>query len=118
MRPAVMARALSLAFALATVCSSQIDERCPSTALEQGPKLLGSLQALKDAARNEGYDGRLLFRLTVTDTGSVRNLVVKHPEQLIGSDKIKGEIAKLRFCPAVRYSRYAEVQMDFDIQTK
>jgi hypothetical protein len=105
-----------MAFLLAPVCSSQIDERCPSTALERGPKLLGSLNPLKTAARKAGYEGRLLFGLSVTDTGSVRDPVVKNPTQFTDSDKIKDEIVRLRFCPAVRYSRYTEVQVQFDIQ--
>lgn len=107
-----------MAFLLASVCSSQIDERCPSAAHEQGPRLLSSFEPLRDTARNEVYDGRLLFRLTVTETGSVRDPVVKHPAQFIASAGIKDEITKLRFCPAVKYSRYTEVQVEFDIQTR
>src|SRR5262245_7795893 len=102
MQPTALARTLSIALLLAPLCSSQIDERCPSTALERGPNRLGSLDPLKAAARNEGYQGRLLFRLTVTEMGSVRDPEVKYPAQLSDSDKIKDEIVKLRFCPAVR----------------
>jgi hypothetical protein len=107
-----------VAFLVASVCSAQIDERCPSTARDRGPKLLSSLNSLKDTARNEGHQGRLLFRLTVTETGGVRDPVVTYPAQFTGSENIKGEILKLRFCPAVRYSRYTEVEIKFDIELK
>ena len=107
-----------MAFLLAWVCSSQIDERCPGTALEAGPRLLSSLNPLKDIARKEGYEGRLVFRLTVTETGSIRDPELEHPPQSADSEKVKAEILKLRFCPAVRQSRYAESRATFDIQLK
>jgi len=118
MRPKVLLRTTLMAFLVASVCSSQIDERCPSTARDRGPKLLSNLNSLKDTARSEGYRGRLLFRLTVTETGGVRDPVVTYPAQLTDSANIKGEILKLRFCPAVRYSRHTEVEIKFDIQLK
>lgn len=59
-----------------------------------------------------------MFRLTVTETGSVRDPDVTHPPHLVDSDKVKEQIRKLRFCPAVRYSRYAEVRYSFDIELK
>ena len=107
-----------MAFLLKSVCSSQVDERCSGTALDRPPKLLSSLNPLKDTARNEGYQGRLLFRLTVTETGTVRNPEVTRPPQFTDSEKIKNQILKLRFCPAVRYSRYADVRYVFDIKLK
>ena len=82
-------RALSVVFLAAFVCSSQIDERSPATALERAAKLLSSLDPLKDTARNEGGEGRLVFRLTVTQTGSVRDPIMKYPTQLADSEKIK-----------------------------
>ncbi len=118
MRAAALVRIIGLAFVLASVCSAQVDERCPGTALERGPELLSSLNPLQETVRKEGYQGRLAFRLTVTETGSVRDPIVTHPTQLADSDKIKDEMLKLRFCPAVRYSRYAEVQAEFDIKLK
>lgn len=114
-----MRRAITiLAFLLASVCSAQVDERCPGTALERGPTLLTGLDALKKAAKAEGYEGRLSFRFTVTDTGKVRDPEVKHPPQLVDSSRIKDEIAKLRFCPAVKFSRYVETPAQFDIDTR
>ena len=118
MRSAALARAASVALFIASVCSSQVDERCPSTAIDHSPKLLSSLNPLKETARNEGYKGRLLFRVTVTETGSSRAPLVKYPAQLAESDKVKSEIVKLRFCPAVRYSQYTECQIEFDIELK
>jgi hypothetical protein len=112
MRPAV------LALLFATAGYSQVDERCPGTALESPPKLLSSLDPLKETARKEGYAGRLVFGLTVTETGRVREPVVTHPPQFVDSDRIKEQIRQLRFCPAVRHSRYAETRYHFDIDLK
>lgn len=116
MRPAV--GTVALAFLLASGGAAQIDERCPGTALEAAPRLLSSLNPLKNTARKEGYEVRLVFRLTVTETGSVRDPELDHPPQSADSEKVKAEILKLRFCPAVRQSRYAEIRATFDIQLK
>ena len=107
-----------MAFLFAPVCLSQVDEGCPGTDLERGPKLLSSLEPLKNAAREEGYQGRLVFRVTVTETGSVVDPVIERPSQSTGSERITTEIFKLRFCPAVRSSRYAAVRATFDVQLK
>jgi hypothetical protein len=105
------AKAAFLAFLLAPVGVAHVDERCPGTALERPARLLSSLEPLKKAAREEGYRGRLTFRLTVTETGDVRD-----PEA--GSHKIKEQIRQLRFCPTVRHSRYVETQYHFDIELR
>ena len=117
MRAAIFARAVSCALLAASFCSSQVDERCAGTAVEHGPKLLGGLDPLKDTARNQGYD-RLVFRLTVTETGNACDPVIAYPPQLAGSAIVKAEILKLRFCPAARYGRYTEVRVEFDIHDR
>jgi hypothetical protein len=113
-----LATRVMLALLLATAGPAQVDERCPGTALDRSPKLLSSLEPLKGAAREEGYRGRLMFGLTVTETGSVRDPEVTYPPQFADSDKIEEHIRQLRFCPAVRHSRYAEVRYTFDIELR
>jgi hypothetical protein len=108
-----------MALLFASLGSSQVDERCPGTALDRPPRLLGSFNPLKDTARKEGYrEGRLVFRLTVTETGNVRDPEITHPPQFSDSEKIKEQILKLHFCPAVRFSRYTEVRYVFEIAMK
>lgn len=118
MRYAAIARMIGMSLLLARVSSCQVDERCPSVAYEQNPKLLSSLEPVKAAARSEGCSGRLLFRLTVTEVGSVHDPVITYSKQCTDANKIKDEIRKLRFCPAVRYSRYTAREVNFDVQTE
>jgi len=100
------------------VQSEVVDERCPGTALERGPSLIGNLDPLKRVVREEGYSGRLLFRITITDTGSVRQTVIIGPVALKESEKVRTSIEALKFCPAVRHSRYVSVQVSFEVQVE
>ena len=111
-------RTLSLALLLAPAVFPQVDERCPGTAFDRGPSLLGSFEPLNAAGRQEGFQGRLSFQLTVTETGTTQDARVTNPTRFDGSVRIKGEIAKLRFCPAVKSSRYREATAKFDIQVE
>ena len=97
--------------------SEAVDERCPGTALERGPSLIGNLDPLKRVVREEGYSGRLVFRITITDTGSVRQTFIVSPA-LKDSEKVRTAIEALKFCPAVRHGRYASVQVSFDVQVE
>ena len=115
MRPAAL---VILAILVAAAGGAQVDPRCPGTAIDRSPGLLSSLEPLKKAARDEGYRGRLTFGLTVTETGGVRDPEVTYPSQFAESDKVKDLIRQLRFCPAVRFSRYAEVRYAFDIELR
>jgi len=118
MKAATLARMTGMGLVLVSLCASQVDERCSGTAVEKGPTLLSSYEPLKSAARAGTDEKKLTFRLTITETGSVRNVAITYPATLLSSDKVKGEILKLRFCPAVKFSRYAEVKGEFQIQLK
>jgi hypothetical protein len=100
---------------LAPLGISQVKNSCPSTALDHNPKLLSSLEPLRQAVRAEGYSGRLLFRLTVTESGDVRDAVVTYPTDLVGVKSVTESIQHLNFCPAVRYGRYTSQELRFDI---
>jgi hypothetical protein len=113
-----LSRTIVFACALASGCLAQVDERCTGTALDHPPRLLGKWKPVQDAARSRTHERTLVFRLTVTETGSVRDVVIQSPAQLAGADDLKSEILKLRFCPAVRYSRYTETRPEFNIQLK
>jgi hypothetical protein len=106
---------LGVLVSLVVRADSSIGERCPGTALERGPQLISNLNSLKQTVRELGYSGRLTFRLTVAETGSVRDAVVTHPAALKDSSRIHRAISSLKFCPAVRYSRFAAVTVNFDI---
>lgn len=107
-----------LAFLLVTACAAQVDERCPGTSLERGPTPLTKWDALKKLVRAEGYKGTLSFQLSITDTGAVRDPKVTHPPQFVDSAKIKDELEKLRFCPAVKFSRYVETPANFHLDLR
>lgn len=100
---------------LAAICDAEVDRQCPSTALERGPSLIGTLDAVKALAYAHGHSGRFSFDVTVTETGTVRDAVVLNPKALDKSEKVREAIGSLKFCPAVRHSRYVSVKVRFEV---
>lgn len=96
--------------------SAHVHESCPGTALERGARLIGNTDDVKRAAREAGFSDELVFRILITEDGSVENAAVIAPKSLQGSPKILRAISELRFCPAVRYSRYAAMTVTFHVQ--
>lgn len=77
--------------------------------------MISSLDALRQVVGEERYSGRLTFRATITDTGFLRNAVVISPASLKESKKLRSSIEALKFCPAVRHSRYSSETVNFNI---
>lgn len=115
-----MRRVLRLWIALLAAAAAfcEVDKSCPGTALEHPPKLLGNDDAFRKAVRAEAYTGRVGFRLTITDTGEVQDPVIMSPARLDSVNAVKDRIREWRFCPAVRFNRYAIVKAQFDIEVR
>lgn len=96
--------------------SAEIHDSCPGTALERGPRLIGNTDRVRRAAREAGFSDQLVFRVLITEDGTVENPTVIAPKSLQRSPKILRAISELRFCPAVRYSRYAAVTVTLHVQ--
>ena len=113
----VIGKTICTAFFLASVSVCQVDQRCPGTAYEQNAKIISSLEPLKQVAHSEGYS-RLVFRLRVTDSGRVQDAIGTYPANFMRVQKLKEQVFDLRFCPAVKYSRFITTDVQFDIQIK
>jgi hypothetical protein len=113
MLPAIVAVLLPLT----AVGQSEVDSRCPITAFDRPPSLLGTLDSIRTLLRAEGFSGRFTFRLTLTETGGVRDVVVTSPESLKSSQKVRQAIAELKFCPAVSLGRDRAAKVNFEVRT-
>jgi hypothetical protein len=87
----------------------EVDKSCPGTALEHPPKLLGNNDAFQNAVRAEAYTARVVFRLTITDTGEVQYPVITSPARLDSVKALKDRIREWRFCP---------LKAQFDIEVR
>jgi hypothetical protein len=117
MRGLAIVKRICMAYLFVSLFVCQADEGCSGTAYEQGPKIISSLEPLKQVARSEGHS-RLVFRLRVTESGSVRDVIGTYPAHFMDVKKLKEQILNLKFCPAVKYSRYTAADIHFDIQIR
>jgi hypothetical protein len=78
--------------------------------------LIGNVDALKAIVRASGQSDRLAFQVTVTDAGTVRDVVVIVPKALEDSGNLRDAIEALKFCPAVKYNRDVSVKVNFDFR--
>ena len=106
----------SLLLSIPAVGDTDVDRQCPSTAFDRGPKLIGNLEGVRELVRAEGRSGLFQFQATVTETGSVRDVLVVHPKELKASAKVRDAIGGLKFCPAVRHSRDVSAKVNFDVR--
>jgi hypothetical protein len=97
---------------------AEVDQQCPGTALDRGPVLISGMDQLKRVIREQGFSGRVKFRATITEDGTIEQPVIMHPASMKGSQTVRSSIEGIRFCPVVRYSRYASVTVNFDIEVK
>jgi hypothetical protein len=97
---------------------AQVDQRCPGTALDRGPVVISGRDQLKKVIHAQGYSGRFNFRATITEDGTVRDPVIMYPASMKDAQTVRTSIESMRFCPAVKYSRYASVNVNFDIEVK
>jgi hypothetical protein len=98
--------------------ASDVDQRCPGTALDRGASVIGSFGELKHVLREASYSGRFIFQATITDAGNVLNPVVIAPDRFKDSEAVRSSIEALKFCPAVRYGRYASSRTNFDLRVE
>ena len=71
---------------------------------------------MKQAAKEEGYSGHLVFRVSVSQTGQVAEIVLQSPDVLRKSDRVREAIRSLMFCPAVKFSQYTSSTINFDVK--
>ena len=88
------------------------------TDVPPGSTLVFSAHGVPKAVRAEAYTGRVVFRLTITDTGEVQDPVITSPARLDNVNAVKDRIREWRFCPAVQVNRYATVKAQFDIEVR
>ena len=94
----------------------QNKDLCAGSALDHPPRLIGSIENLKDAVRAAGYAGPFVFQLTVEENGDVKNVQIKFPDMLKSAPEILEKVLALHFCPAVKYSRLHATAMEFRIE--
>jgi len=112
---AIFARAMLLIL-LSTSFAICQDEDCPGTALDRGPRLKSSLDSFRKSVKSSGYAGRVVIDLTVTEAGEVQDSKIASPTRLNFQRDITDQIHTWRFCPAVRFNRYATVRTRFTVQ--
>ena len=112
---AMFARAMLLVFVSASFAACQDNDR-PGSALDRSPELKSSLDSFRKSVKTSGCAGRVVIDLTVTETGEVQNPKIASPTRLESRTDITDQIHDWRFCPAVRFNRYATVRMRFNIQ--
>lgn len=109
---AMFARAMLLVFVSASFAACQDNDR-PGSALDRSPELKRSLDSFRKSVKTSGCAGRVVIDLTVRE---VQNPKIASPTRLESRTDITDQIHNWRFCPAVRFNRYATVRMRFNIQ--
>lgn len=80
--------------------------------------LISGMDQITQVIRDQRYSGRVRFRATITEDGIVTDPVIISPASLKDPQKVRSSLATLKFCPAVRYSRYASVEVNFDTEVR
>src|SRR4051794_34847965 len=93
--------AILFALLITAPLAGQVDKPCPSTTYDVAPKLLTSIEPFKRAVCSQNCTGRVVFRLTVSDTGSVSDPKFISPVRLDFMRELKDRIGEWKFCPAV-----------------
>lgn len=109
MRTAIVLSTLCAGLLIACPDIPEENGPCPGTALEKGPTLISDLEPFKSLVRSAGYRGRIILTVTVTESGSVRHPEIKQPARLNTDKRVLKQVRALRFCPAVKYSRYTAI---------
>lgn len=109
---------VGVVFVGAGLCEDNERANCPSMARDRGPTLISDLQSFRKAVRAEGYVGRVLVHLTVTEKGSARDPRITSPARLNSVSSVTDQILDWRFCPAVKYSKYKAATVQFVIDVR
>jgi hypothetical protein len=105
----------ALSSGMLLTCATTVGSDCPSTAFVRSPTLISHLEPFKQAGRSAKYIGRVSVRLTVTDTGAVRDVKITGPTRLNTVPDVTDQVRRWRFCPAVVYSKYRTVPFQITI---
>jgi hypothetical protein len=111
---------LLFGFVLAHAVSAvgQDNDRCPSQAFDRAPILLSDPEPLKAAVRSAGHEGRVVLRVTVTESGDARDPRIISPPRLSSVPKILDEIRAWRLCPAVKLGRFQATAIEYSLEVR